>query len=83
MDRESFLDTIRSQYAEEINEAYLECEHENGRQIDVKKLNELLTKLMKTAKVDGLPPREFEDLVKSTLPKIVGMVDLSQLFKAA
>src|SRR4051794_36121104 len=39
MDRESFLETLKTQYAEEIHEAYLECEHEGGSTLDLKRLN--------------------------------------------
>jgi hypothetical protein len=78
MDRESFLDTLRQKYAENIHEAYLECEHEDGRSVDYPRLNGLLQKLAKTAKVEGLPPKEFEDLVRSTLPEVNGKLDLGK-----
>lgn len=68
MNREDFLDTLRKQYAEEIDEAYLECEHESGK-VDQEALKACLDKLMKSAKAEGLPPKEFFDLVQSTLPE--------------
>lgn len=67
MDKEGFLDTIRKQYAEDIHEAYLECAHDQGA-VDYPALSERLAKLMRNAHVDGLPQKEFEDLVRSTLP---------------
>ncbi len=67
MDKEGFLDIVRKQYAEDIHEAYIECAHEQG-DVDFPALSERLTKLMKNARVDGLPQKEFEDLVHSTLP---------------
>ncbi len=70
MDREGFLETIRKQYAEDIQEAYLECEHDDGREIDFVRLNLRMARLMQNAQVDGLPPHEFEDLVRSTLPDV-------------
>ena len=66
MDRESFLETVRKQFADEIHETYLECEH--GKKVDLKRLNTMLKKLMGAARAQGLPETEFWDLVKSTLP---------------
>ena len=76
MNKEGFLDTIRKQYAEDIHEAYLECEHEHG-EVDFSRLSDRLSALMRNAKVDGLPPKEFEDLVRSTLPAATGKVTLA------
>jgi hypothetical protein len=75
MDREGFLETIRKQYAEDIQEAYLECEHDDGRSIDMVRLNLSMAKLMQSAQVDGLPPHEFEDLVRSTLPDVAAKIN--------
>ena len=65
MNRESFLETIRAQYAEEVQAVYVECEHEE--KIDFGALHAKLSKLMKNAKVDGLPQKDFIELVNSTL----------------
>ncbi len=83
MDKESFLDTLRQQYVEDIHEAYIECEHGDDHKIDMPKLEQLLWKLMKNAKVDGLLPKEFMDLVRSTLPDAAGQIDFTRLGKAA
>ena len=50
MNKEDFLDTLREQYAEEIYEAYLECEHQNGQDIDLSELDSRLKKMMHTAR---------------------------------
>jgi hypothetical protein len=78
MDREGFLETIRRQYAEDIQEAYLESEHEGG-EVDYGALRDRLGKLMRNAKVDGLPHKDFQDLVLSTLPQVEGKLDWSSL----
>jgi|GEM_PF-1323524 len=83
MDRESFLETVRQQYAEEIQEAYYECEHEDGREIDYIKLNQNLARLMQGAMLDGLPPADFEDLVRSTLPQASPKLRIPQQRNAA
>ena len=75
MNKESFLDTLRTQYREDIREAFIECEHQS--QVDFLTLNIKLKSLMNTAKFEGLPFKDFEDLVNSTLPEgIVKGVDI-------
>jgi len=73
MNRESFLETVKKQYTDEIHEAYLECEHEGT--VDLKALNQRIKKLMSNAKVEGLAPKEFEDLVRTTIPDVAGKLD--------
>jgi len=65
MDKEGFLDTIRKQYIDEIREAYLECAH--GKNVDYIELNQALTRLMKSAKAEGLAAKDFMDLAKAEL----------------
>lgn len=74
MDRESFLEIVRKQYAEKINSAYVECE-ERGK-IDWTKLNAKIDKLYAHAKIEGLPQKDFEDLVKGVLPEMFDKVAL-------
>lgn len=69
MDRESFLEAVAKQYADEIRDAYLECEHDEGRKIDYQKLNSLLAKLLKNALAAGLTRSQFDDLVKTSVPE--------------
>lgn len=83
MDRDSFLDTLRGQYADEIQAAFAECEHDNGHDIDYEHLNEMLNALRKAAVHEGLSPGDFEDLVDSTLPQAKGHVTWNELKKAA
>ena len=75
MDRESFLETIKKQYADEIHEAFLECEHDDGRRIDYPKLNARLKRLFTNAKAEGLSVKDFHDLVHSTMPGYEDKVD--------
>jgi hypothetical protein len=67
MDKESFLEGLRKQFANEIQEVYLECEHDRG-EVDISRLNSMLKKLMAGARLQGLPEKDFLDLLKSTLP---------------
>lgn len=77
MDREGFLDAVRQQYAEEIQEIYLECRQEQGRTVDFIQLNRRLQRLMRNAVVEGLTPEDFRDLVFSTLPDAKAGIQLS------
>lgn len=74
MNKESFLETLRTQYTEKIREVYFECEH--NHQLDLAALSIRLKALMKTAKTEGLSHKEFEDLLKSVLPAtLAGRID--------
>jgi hypothetical protein len=68
MNRESFLETVRKQFTDEIYSVFLQCEH--GKDVDFPKLTHLLSQLRDAAKREGLAYAEFEDLVKSTLPGV-------------
>ena len=67
MDKESFVETLRVKYAEEIREAYLECQH-NGK-VDHTAFGPKLLTIMKQAKAEGLPETDFIDLMKSAVPE--------------
>jgi hypothetical protein len=70
MNKETFLDTLRSQYAEEIHEAHIECERGEGR-IDLEAFAHKLHQLRKAAQVEGLPNQDFDDLVNATIPALM------------
>jgi hypothetical protein len=84
MNKESFLETVKQQYAEEIHEAYVEHEHGLHGKIDTPALTQHLKKLMTNAKVEGLSAHDFEELVHSTLPAEVWKhIELGAIKKAA
>ncbi len=83
MDREGFLETVRRQYIEDIQEAYFECEHGGDFVLDLPTLQARLGTLMKSAQVDGLPRSEFEELVLTTLPHLQGKIDLNAAQKSS
>lgn len=80
MDRESFLDTLREQYADEIHEAYVACNH--GEAVDYDQLNTSLGRIMKTARVDGLSEADFAELVQSTIPEHSEKIQVISPFRA-
>jgi hypothetical protein len=75
MDRDDFIEGLREQYSNQIQQAYLACEHDKNR-VDWKQLNEKLNKLMKSAVAEGLSRPQFEDLIRHSLPEVFGQVHL-------
>ncbi|NDF14642.1 hypothetical protein EB061_04900 [bacterium] len=67
MDREDFIEQLRQQYADGIYEAYLECEHEGGA-VDYPTLRNKIELIGRSAAVEGLPGKEFHELVSGLLP---------------
>jgi hypothetical protein len=82
MDRESFLETVKKQYAEEIQEAYVECEHDDGRTVDYVQLNQKLRRLQTGARAQGLAEPDFQELVRMALPEVWDKLSFHKL-KAA
>ena len=85
MDRETFKDTLRQKYADDIREAYLECEHKNGSQVmvDQTELMKRVSKLLKCAKSDGFTQEEFAEIAESAQPGAFGNFDFMQFKKTA
>lgn len=73
MSREEFLEVLARQYAEQIQEAYLECEHSQG-QIDITELKEKIITLQKNSRAQGLSSKQFVDILQSTLPEDIRLV---------
>jgi hypothetical protein len=81
MNRESFLEAVKEQYADEIHEAYLECEH--GEKLDLPKLESMLARLMAAASHEGISASDFKELVRTTLPDHADELELLAEPKAA
>jgi hypothetical protein len=76
MDHESFLDTVSSQYRDEIQSALADCEAGWRGGTNFSKLNRLLKRLMVQAKVDGLTQKEFIYLVEQVVPEGMKYLEL-------
>lgn len=75
MTKETFMETLKTRYGEEIQGAYAEWAHKT--RVDFSVLNEQLRILMEASHLEGLPEKEFEDLLKITLPEaIMGKVEI-------
>ncbi|MGE4232877.1 MAG: hypothetical protein AB7F43_06050 [Bacteriovoracia bacterium] len=70
MSKEDFLEVLQRQYAERVQEAYIECEHQDG-QIDLQRLQDQIVRLQKNSRVEGLSAKQFTDILESTLPEEV------------
>ncbi|MCC7442884.1 MAG: hypothetical protein IT285_14720 [Bdellovibrionales bacterium] len=69
MNRDHFIEGLREQYAEELQEAYRECLSNGGKIVDFTALKGRVERLEKNAKVEGLTESDFSDLVNTTLPE--------------
>lgn len=65
--RDETIDFLREQYQEQLQEAFDESHHENGKSIDYELLEEIINKLFQAAYREGLPPGDFEELVSEIL----------------
>lgn len=77
MDKDSFTETLRKQFRDQIRAAYIECEH--ASEVDFGALRKRLRKLVSQSTAQGISAKEFADLVQSTLPEIRGKLDFSQI----
>ena len=65
------METLRRQYADDIREAYVQCEDSQTGTVDYPKLKGKVSKLERQAKVDGLKPADFQELIVSAVPSEV------------
>lgn len=79
MTKETFLDTVRHRFLEDIREAYLECAHGPERPIELARLTRLLGKLQNFAKKAGLTPTEFEELTMICLPGVLPVAAMAAI----
>lgn len=75
MDKDSFLQTLISQYTEEIEEVLLESEHVYRSTIDYELLDMKVSQLIVCAKVDGLEEKIIWELLQKRIPSYVNYVN--------
>lgn len=63
------METLRQQYADGVHEAFLECESSDTGKVDLERLSEMLERLRRNARIEGLPGRDFDEIVRSMLPE--------------
>ena len=69
MNREDFLDGLKSSYFSEIHECVLECEEHSGDTIDYKKLQLKMNGVWSEAKTEGIKWEEFCSWVQECVPE--------------
>ncbi|MDR3607024.1 MAG: hypothetical protein P4M08_06550 [Oligoflexia bacterium] len=83
MNRESFIDTLRSKYSDDVLAALSECSHKD-REVDLEELRAKLAHLAKVATLEGLGLDEFRMIVSSRLPqKVVAALTVAPAIKEA
>jgi len=75
MNRESYMETVRQQYAEKVTAAYVQCEHDG--QENFTELTAQLVKIKRQAISEGMSDADFDDIVFSALPDVRGKVELT------
>lgn len=74
---EKFKETFFRQYKEEVTEMLLESTHKLG--VDWDEFNFKLARTWDAAKVDGLGPQDFEQILYEVCPSHMNQVDFSYL----
>lgn len=72
MNRESYLETVKKQFTDEIHSAYIHCQHEgpnNSRLLDISALESKLQKLKRVAVAEGISENDFDDLIHAAIPE--------------
>lgn len=72
MPSERFHETLLAQYRDLIQEAFLESESQHRTQIDGRLLRSKLRMIFRAAVIDGLTPREIQQLVDYARQKGIG-----------
>lgn len=73
--RDEFIDTLISQYKEEIEELLIECEHVYRSTIDYDLLDEKIEQLFSCARIDGLPEKMVWELIQARIPSYVNYLN--------
>ncbi|MDD4973139.1 MAG: hypothetical protein PHY93_02255 [Bacteriovorax sp.] len=75
MTKEGFLETLIAQYKDEIEEALVESEHVYRLTIDYEILDQKISQLVKSAKIDGFDEKILWDLIQARIPSYVNYIN--------
>jgi hypothetical protein len=81
--REKILETLLSQYKEEIEEILIESEHVYRSTIDYELFHQKVNELINCAKGDGLEEKMIWDLLQTRIPSYVNYVNALGMRKKA
>lgn len=83
MTKEQFIETLKAQYKEEIEEILLESEHSYRLTIDYELLNQKMEELIRSALTDGLEEKIVWDLIHARIPSYVNYMNYKAFGKKA
>lgn len=83
MTKEGFLETLIAQYKDEIEEALVESEHVYRLTIDYEILDQKISQLVKSAKIDGFDEKILWDLIQARIPSYVNYINFKVSGKKA
>jgi len=69
MNRDDFLDGLKSSYFEEIHKCVYESEEKSGERIDYSTLQKKISDVWKEAKAEGIKWEEFGTWVQESIPE--------------
>lgn len=75
LDRETYLENLRSQFRDDIKMIIQECQEEWKTYLDVDKLNSRLSALHSSSLVHGLSEDDWMDLMFEITPEIYDQLD--------
>lgn len=83
MTKERTLETLIARYKEEIDEALVESEHIYRSTIDYELLDQKISQLLQSARLDGVDEKIVWDIVSARLPAYVNYKNYKSSKKAA
>ena len=83
MNKGDHLEALKSHYIEEIKEALIESEHDQGTVIDYALLNDKILFSWKSAHLEGVDLNTFVDWISDAIPEHFNHLDIVKIRKAA
>lgn len=83
MNRDDYMEGLKSHYIEEINESLVESEINHGEDINYILLNQLVYLSWYSAKIEGVPLELFIIWISDAIPELTDYIDLINLKQAA
>lgn len=83
MNKGDHLEALKNHYIEEIQEALVESEHEQGRVVDYRILNDKILYSWKSAHIEGVDLDTFVDWLSDAIPEHVNSIDIFKIKKSA
>ncbi len=83
MNRDDYLEGLKGHYIEEIHEALIESEKNQGEDINYILLNQLIYMSWHSAKIEGVPLELFRGWISDAIPELTDYIELINSKQAA